>query len=145
MTEQLEQSQDNFVKCSICKKKIYDGDGRFNLPQGITKCMDCYEKIPEKKSKYIMIAGFKIPSKLLWDYADKVEQTRKSAVMGSRMKRPDLITKALNDRVSIHKEICKITGYDHEDTSKKAMKVRNALDDWLNKNTFYDSQENGLI
>lgn len=73
MTPQLDES---LVNCSLCGKDLFDGDGRMNLPQGIVKCIDCYDKVPEKKSKYIMIGGFKIPSKLLWDYADKVEQTR---------------------------------------------------------------------
>lgn len=132
-------------KCSICGNKINEGDGRFNLPGGVVKCMECYDKPTTKPSKFIKIAGFEIPSKMLLEYASKVEMTRNAASVGLRQNNPLLIMKALQVRVEIHKKICKITGYDHDDTSKKAMKVRDELEKWLNENTFNKPQENGLI
>lgn len=134
------------VKCSICHKVIKDGVGRFNLPTG-TECMDCHEnpKKAKKEPKYVTLAGIKIPYKKLKLYAETVDYTRRAALMGQIEDDPLIVMKALENRVKIHKEIFKIAGIDHDSTEPKAMNIRNALDNWLEKNVMTKTQVKGLV
>lgn len=131
------------TRCATCDTPLPDGVGRFNLPGG-PFCGDCYDK-PRKQAKTINIGGIDVPSKLLLEYASKVEMTRNAAQVGSRNNDPLVIMKALQERVVIHKKIFKIANINHDSTSKKAMKVRDALDKWLNENIFIEPQLDGLI
>ena len=130
-------------ECSICHEKIEDGVGRFNLPTG-TECMSCHEK-PKKKPKYVKIAGYKIPSKLLEEYVEGVEYTRRAALMGQTKDDLLIVLKALENRVKIHKAIFKIAGYDHDSTEPEAMKIRDALATWLEKNVMTKPQVKRLV
>ncbi len=133
------------VKCKGCDRVLVNGvDGRFNVAGG-PKCGDCYDKKPKKQPKTIDIGGYDIPSKLLLEYASKVEMTRNAAVVGIRQNDPLVVMKALNERVEIHKKIFKIAGYDHDDFGKEANKIRKALDEWLNENIFIEPQLDGLV
>ncbi len=129
--------------CSICKKEIEDGVGRYNLPSGV-ECTKCHEK-PKKKPKYVKIAGYKIPYKKLEEYVDVVEYTRRAALMGKTKDDPLIVMKALANRVKIHKEIFKIVGINHDSTEPKAKKIRDALEKWLEKNVMTKPQVNGLV
>ncbi len=133
-------------KCSICHKTIEDGVGRFNFPSG-TQCMECYDnpKKQKKEPKYVKIAGYKIPYKKLKLYAETVDYTRRAALMGQTRDDPLIVMKALENRVKIHKEIFKIAGIDHDSTEPKAMKIRNALEKWLERNIMTPSQVHGLV
>ena len=53
--------------------------------------------------------------------------------------------KALENRVKIHKEIFKIAGIDHDSTEPRAMKIRDALEKWLEKNVMTKPQVKGLV
>lgn len=130
-------------KCSICKKEIVEGEGRFNTPDGV-KCLDCYDK-RKADPKYTKIAGHNIPTKLLREYAEKVEYTRHSAISAKARDKPELVLRALQDRVEIHKKIFKITGHDHDSVEPEARKIREGLERWLEKNTLLPTQEHGLI
>ena len=132
-----------FVICTKCKCKIPDGEMRANYPTG-TECIKCAEK-PKKKPKFTNIAGYKIPTKKLEEYRDVVEYTRRAALRGQTNDEPMIVINALNNRVKIHKEIFAIAGIDHDSTSKKAMKIRDALDTWLEKNVMTPSQVKGLV
>ncbi len=129
--------------CTICKKVIKIGTGRFNLLTG-TECMECHEK-PKKKPKYVKLAGYKIPYKKLEEYADVVDYTRRAALMGRTKDNPMIVIQALQNRVKIHKEIFKITGHDHDSMEPEPMKIRDALEKWLEKNVMTPTQMKGLV
>ena len=131
-------------KCSICHKKIEDGVGRFNFPSGV-ECMECHDTNPKKKPKYVKLAGYKIPYKLLKEYAEIVDYTRRAALMGQTKDDPLIVVKALENRVNVHKKIFKITGHDHDSTEPEVMKIRNALENWLEKNVMTKPQVKGLV
>lgn len=135
--------QKRFVICSICNCKIEDGTGRFNLPTG-TECIKCHEK-PRKELKYVKLAGYNIPYKKLKEYAEIVDYTRRAALMGQTKDEPLIVMQALENRVRIHKEIFKITGHDHDSTKPEVMKIRKALENWLEKNTMTEPQVHGLV
>ena len=131
--------------CSICNIEIEDGVGRFNTPKGV-QCMDCFDKKKrEIKPRYVKIAGYNIPTKLLEDYRDKVDFTRRSVTLAIGRDNPRIVMKALADRVDIHKAIFKITGYDHESLEDEPMRIRKELEKWLNENTIEKPQVNGLV
>jgi len=117
------------TKCSICSSNIPDGVGRFNLPDGV-RCTDCVD-VKVKQPKFTKIAGINVETVLLIKYVEKVDFTRQSARVSRGKNDPLLIMKALSDRVEIHKAIFKKVGIDHDSTSKKAMKIRDALEVWL--------------
>ena len=131
--------------CSICNIEIEDGVGRFNTHNGV-QCVDCYDKKKKEiKPRYVKIAGYNIPTKLLEDYRDKVDFTRRSVTLAIGRDDPRIVMKALSDRVAIHKAIFKITGHDHDSTAKEPMRIRDALEKWLNENTIEKPQVNGLV
>ena len=125
-----EKSTDD--SCVGCGKAIKDGEGRVNSSRG-AECMKCYAK-PKLVPVYTDIAGYKIPTKMLLEYRDKVEYTRHSAIMGQALDDPRWITRALENRVEIHKKIFKITGHDHDSAADIPMKIREALETWLEVN-----------
>lgn len=131
-------------ECSICHKTIEDGIGRFNLPTGI-ECTKCHDINPKKEPKYVNLADYKIPYKLLKEYAEIVDYTRRAALMGQTKDDPLIVMKALENRVNVHKKIFKITGHDHDSTEPEVMKIRDALEKWLEKNVMTKPQVKGLV
>lgn len=134
------------VKCTICSVEIEIGTGRYNFPGG-TECTDCHDNPNKRKKepKYVKIAGHKIPYKMLEQYAEVVDYTRRAALIGQVKDDPQVIMQALQNRVEIHKKIFKITGHDHESMEPAAMKIRNALEKWLEKNVMTKPQAGGLV
>ena len=134
------------AKCTICNKTIPEGTGRYNLPTG-TECTDCHEnpKKRKKEPKFVTLAGVKVPYKKLREYADVVDYTRRAALMGKTKDDPQIVMAALDNRVKIHKEIFKLVGIKHDSTSPKAMKIRDALEKWLEKNVMTKPQREGLV
>jgi len=117
------------TKCTICGSNIPEGVGRYNKPSGVC-CTDCGQK-KVKQPKFTDIGGIKVQTELLLKYAEKVELTRNAAKHGTGKNDPIFIMQALSDRVAIHKAIFKKVGIDHDSVSKKAMKIRKALEVWL--------------
>ena len=130
-----------FVTCHVV---IQDGDGMYNLPTGI-KCSTCGDRRLQKKKKLTEIADLKIPTKLLEQYRDQVELTRNCAEKGLKKNDPLIVMQALHDRTIFHTKILKLAGLKHDDMNKKAMKIRKALDAWLEENIFIKPQVDGLI
>ncbi len=129
--------------CTKCGINIYEGEGRFNFPSG-TECSKCGDN-PKKKPKFTDIAGYKISTKLLEEYRVVVEYTRRAALRGQTNDEPMIVMRALNNRVKIHKKIFKIAKINHDSTTPKAMKIRNALEEWLEKNVLVKPQVKGLV
>lgn len=137
------KDKSNKVSCKDCGKKIKDGEGRVNSAKG-SQCMVCYEK-PQLIPVYTKIAGYQIPTKILNDWKDASEYIRHSAIMGKALDNPIWITRALQARVDVHKKIFKITGHDHESTEPEPMKIRRALEKWLEENTMIHVPKGSLL
>ena len=132
-------NRDNCIKCDL---KFKDGDSRMNQSEG-TYCWDCWKesKTPKLKPRFVKIAGYDVPAKMLQQYAEHVDYTRRVAHFGHE----EILIQALHDRVTIHKAIFKISGHDHDSTAKEPTRIRKALEEWLEENTLEPKQKDELL
>ncbi len=116
----------------------------YNLPTGV-KCNVCGDRRLQKKTKFTKIENLKVSTKLLEQYRDTVEMTRNAASKGLKKNDPIIVMEALQQRTIFHTKILKLAGLKHDDMTKKAMKIRKALDAWLEENILIGPQVDGLI
>lgn len=129
--------------CVDCGYKFKEDDGMYNFLDGV-KCNDCgskdhrtlrnrhkYEKNLDVKSQLIDIDGHDIDLKLLLDYAEKVEDTRRALEFSHGRANPLRIQKSLEERERIHKLIMDSLNIAYN--SNKSFPVTGAINEWIKK------------
>ena len=126
--------------CSECGHVFKSDDGCYNFPDGI-KCNDCGDKDPrtmrwvnknekvEIKPQTVKLEGYEIDLKLLMDYADQVEDTRRALTFSHGRQNPLRIQKSLEKREVLHTKIMKSIGLKYN--SKKSLEVTGAINEWI--------------
>lgn len=127
--------------CSVCGYVFKPDDGCYNFPDGI-KCNDCGDKDPrtvrwvhkneknvEIKPQKVTIKSHKIDLKLLLEYADEVEETRRALEFSYARKNTLRIQKSLQERKRLHKKILDSIGVEYE--SKKSFAITEAINKWI--------------
>ncbi len=129
--------------CTECGHVFKPEDGCYNFPDGI-KCDDCgdkdqrtmrwvnkYEKKVEVKPQTVKLEGYDIDLKLLMDYADQVEDTRRALVFSHGRQNPLRIQKSLEKREVQHAKIMKSLGIEYN--SNESFPITGAINGWIKK------------
>ncbi|MCP6727089.1 MAG: hypothetical protein KJI69_03635 [Patescibacteria group bacterium] len=129
--------------CSVCGYVFKPEDGCYNFPDGI-KCDDCgdkdqrtvrwvhkNEKNVTMKPEKITIKNHKIDLKLLLEYADEVEETRRALEFSYARKNPLRIQKSLEKRKVLHAKIMKSIRIKYQ--SKESFAITEAINQWIEK------------
>ena len=123
--------------CSACGHEFAKSEGRFAI-NGFT-CMKCYEN----RDITVNIGGYKIPHKLLNEYAEVVEAVRRGTVIADSRTDPIMLMRREQNRIAAHKRIFEAAGIEYGNHHWEDNAFQAELDKWLDANTISYTQEAG--